>query len=170
VIESVQATADDVPIGFFDDHLNLPQQAVEPLLARRLIEAGQYVDGEALLILVFADSPDQAELDRQRGDRVRWAVSGYEDWALLSGDRMIARRDDSDEIDVPGFRLVIGESLISGQIRADRMLSLTFSAGYRFEFLAPTSRDLDLEDVPRWSITTPGCVTSLRGSEIVQEG
>ncbi len=142
---------------------------MEPIIGRCLIQAGQYPDGETVLILVFADRPNQTDFDRQRGDRIRWSVSGYEDWVLFSGNRTAARRSDSDETDVPGFSPVLGETLISSEVRADRMLSLSFSAGYRFEFLAPSSGDLDDEDVPRWTITTPAGVTTLRGSQILEE-
>jgi hypothetical protein len=150
--------------------IGLGRAACEQLVGRRLIEAGEYVDGEPILILVFADRLDQENLDRERGDRVRWAVSTHEDWLLLSDERVIARRGDSDQMDVPGFRPIIGRGLAACDVREqDFMLSLTFTDGYSLVVLSPSANHLDEEPVQRWSITTPAGVTTLVGGRIVVE-
>lgn len=155
-------------ICLLDDEVS---DALNGFVARRLVEAAQYPDGDPLLMLVFGAMPDETKI---AGDdsrvHVRWAIDTYEDWVLLERGTVVGRRGDTAEMDIAAFGPVLGSALTTATISPDDgTLSLGFESDH--QVLVLPSRD---EFIPAaitdslWTITRPDLVLGYIGGKEVR--
>jgi hypothetical protein len=145
----------------------LAQRALDPFVGRRLLEAANYDD---LFMLVFsADGEDQT--DRGGRQRVRWAVTTYEHWLLLSPTEIAARRGDESGMDIQAFAPVIGHELRDAHVRErDLALYLSFDGDHVLLVVPPASvADPNGAGDTLWNLTQPSLVVQATASELTVE-